>query len=125
MKRDPCRASRLGPWTVRGRVGPTQWKRVFAQLPRRKAEHCGASGRVYYTDEKGDGVAMNPETLAAFSKAGHWGLVGMKERASRIGARLECQSSLGFGTKLTVLVPGTRAYENSFGLRQWLPAWCR
>ena len=72
-----------------------------------------------------DGMGMNPETLAAFSKAGHWGLVGMKERASRIGARLTCESTPAFGTKLTVLVPATRAYEKSFGLRQWLPAWCR
>ncbi len=72
-----------------------------------------------------DGVGMNPEILAAFSRAGHWGLVGMKERASRIGARLECQSAPGFGTRLTVLVPATRAYEKRFGIRQWLPAWCR
>ena len=72
-----------------------------------------------------DGVGMDEETLRLFSKPGHWGLVGMKERASRIGARLECESSLGSGTKIEVFVPAAQAYEGHFGIPRWLPAWCR
>jgi signal transduction histidine kinase len=67
-----------------------------------------------------DGVGMDPVTLAKFSKTGHWGLVGMKERASRIGAQLKCESTPAFGTKVTVLVPASQAYEKVSGLRQWL-----
>ena len=72
-----------------------------------------------------EGVGMDAATLAAFSKTGHWGLVGMKERASRIGAQLRCNCAPAFGTKLTVLEPASRASKKLFGLRQWLPAWCR
>ena len=72
-----------------------------------------------------DGVGMDATTLAVFSKTGHWGLVGMKERASRIGAQLRCNCAPAFGTKLTVLEPASRASKKLFGLRQWLPAWCR
>ena len=72
-----------------------------------------------------DGIGMPPETLARFSRAGHWGLIGMKERAERIGARLECDSAPTLGTKLSVRVPAAQAYESWFGLRPWLPAWCR
>jgi len=35
-------------------------------------------------------------------RPGHWGLLGMRERASRIGARLSLQSSPGSGTVVTV-----------------------
>jgi signal transduction histidine kinase len=72
-----------------------------------------------------DGVGINGQTLSSFSKPGHWGLVGMKERASRIGAHLQCDSEAGLGTTIAVTVPAARAYERSFGLRSWLPAWCR
>jgi len=38
-------------------------------------------------------------------RAGHYGIIGMKERASQIGAELEVASTPGRGTKVSVRVP--------------------
>lgn len=38
-------------------------------------------------------------------RPGHWGLLGMRERASRIGARLTLRSEAGRGTTVSVRVP--------------------
>jgi signal transduction histidine kinase len=51
-----------------------------------------------------DGVGIDPAQLAS-AKAGHFGLEVMRQRASRIGARLEIQSKVGQGTQITVRVP--------------------
>lgn len=42
--------------------------------------------------------------------AGHWGLVGMRERADRIGAILEFEAGAAAGTEIRLTVPGARAY---------------
>jgi signal transduction histidine kinase len=39
---------------------------------------------------------------------GHYGLVGMRERASQIGAEFELSSTPGLGTRVSVRVPVTR-----------------
>jgi signal transduction histidine kinase len=44
------------------------------------------------------------------ARSGHWGLVGMRERAARIGARLDIASGPREGTALTLTVPGVHAY---------------
>jgi signal transduction histidine kinase len=44
--------------------------------------------------------------------AGHFGLVGMQERAERIGARLSIRSTEGAGTAIGLSVPGRIAYQN-------------
>jgi len=44
-----------------------------------------------------------PESPAEFAPGGHYGLLGMHERAELIGARLEIQSKLGSGTELTLM----------------------
>ena len=41
---------------------------------------------------------------------GHWGLIGMRERAARIGARLDIASGPRQGTMVTLTVPGVHAY---------------
>lgn len=51
--------------------------------------------------------------------AEHWGLVGMRERAARIGARLAIDGKPGAGTRVTLTVPGRLAYA---GRRRW-PGW--
>ena len=48
------------------------------------------------------------EAIAALGhRPGHWGLVGMRERADNIGARLEIHSTPGEGTRITVTAPMT------------------
>jgi signal transduction histidine kinase len=43
--------------------------------------------------------------LSQASPMGHWGLVGMRERASAIGARLTITSALGAGTEVVLVLP--------------------
>ncbi len=43
-------------------------------------------------------------------RSGHWGLVGMRERAAHIGARLDIASGPRQGTTVTLSVPGAHAY---------------
>jgi signal transduction histidine kinase len=46
-----------------------------------------------------------PEDLSALHRAGHYGLVGMRERAVRIGGSLTVESAPSRGTTVTVAVP--------------------
>ncbi len=59
-----------------------------------------------------DGKGIDPTILKAGGQAGHWGLQGMRERAQRIGSRLEFWGEMGAGTELELTVPGVVAYEN-------------
>lgn len=58
-----------------------------------------------------DGVGIDPEVLNKGSRLGHWGMIGLKERAARIGAKLEVWSKPGAGTELDLSVPGQIAYQ--------------
>jgi len=44
---------------------------------------------------------------------GHWGLLGMRERAERIGARLSLLSKVARGTEVELRVPNRVAFEQS------------
>jgi signal transduction histidine kinase len=52
-----------------------------------------------------NGIGIDP-TIATAGRDGHYGLKGMRERASRIGARLTIASSARSGTEVSVVVPG-------------------
>jgi len=51
--------------------------------------------------DNGTGFDM-PRSLTDFAPGGHFGLLGIRERADLIRARLEVESAIGKGTKLTV-----------------------
>jgi signal transduction histidine kinase len=57
-----------------------------------------------------DGCGMDAEVLEAGFKWGHWGIVGVNERASRLGCNLEVRSAPGAGTKIEVGIPAKSAY---------------
>ncbi|MBB5066224.1 sensor histidine kinase [Granulicella mallensis] len=57
-----------------------------------------------------NGKGIDPMTLQA-GKAGHYGLTGMRERATRIGAKLAISSSTQ-GTQLVLSVPGRAIYAS-------------
>jgi signal transduction histidine kinase len=64
-----------------------------------------------------DGIGIAPEILQS-GREGHWGIIGMRERAGRIGANLKLFSRAGAGTEVELEVPGNIAYQNpSNGLR--------
>jgi signal transduction histidine kinase/ligand-binding sensor domain-containing protein len=68
----------------------------------------GATSFVMRIRDNGEG--LDDAVAAAGQRPGHWGLVGMRERAGGIGASLEIVSSPGLGTEVTVTVPGRAAY---------------
>jgi ligand-binding sensor domain-containing protein/signal transduction histidine kinase len=58
-----------------------------------------------------DGKGIHPDILKAGGRDGHWGLAGMRERAKRIGARLDFWSEAGAGTEAQLTVPASIAYQ--------------
>jgi len=68
-----------------------------------------------------DGLGIDPQTLQA-GREGHWGIVGMRERANRIGGRLRIFSRAGGGTEVELFVPAAIAFESKPGpgTRRWL-----
>jgi len=60
-----------------------------------------------------DGVGFNVEGQP--SLPGHYGLIGMRERASRVGAELRIQSEPGSGTTVELSLPTTPAAVPSNG----------
>jgi signal transduction histidine kinase len=66
-----------------------------------------------------DGIGIDAQVLARGSREGHWGLLGMRERALSFGAKLEVWSERGAGTEVELRVPGKIAYRRS-RQRLWL-----
>jgi len=58
-----------------------------------------------------DGKGIDPRILEDGGRPGHWGISGMRERAQRIGARLDFWSEMGAGTEVELMVPASMAYE--------------
>jgi signal transduction histidine kinase/ligand-binding sensor domain-containing protein len=58
-----------------------------------------------------DGRGIDPGILEKGGRDGHWGLPGMRERATKIGAQLKLWSRPGSGTEVEVRVPGGTAYR--------------
>ncbi len=56
-----------------------------------------------------DGVGIDAAT--AWTKPGHFGLHGMRERATRIGATLTIASTADAGTGITLVVPGNTIFR--------------
>jgi len=68
-----------------------------------------------------DGKGIDPEVLKG-GREGHFGLSGLRERASRIGARLKIRTAPGAGTEIDMLVPAAAAFQRptSRGLLRWI-----
>jgi len=57
-----------------------------------------------------DGRGIDPKILRQGEPAGHWGLVGMRERAQRVGGQLDVWSEHKAGTEIELTIPGSIAY---------------
>jgi signal transduction histidine kinase/ligand-binding sensor domain-containing protein len=60
-----------------------------------------------------DGRGIDATVLDAGGKPGHFGLIGMRERAKKLGAHLEVWSKPGAGTEIDLRVPANVAYRRS------------
>jgi ligand-binding sensor domain-containing protein/signal transduction histidine kinase len=93
--------------------------RIAREALRNAANHAQAKNieaELTYGDNyfllriRDDGNGIDPKYLNQGSRAGHWGLPGMSERAKRFGGRLEVWSEHGAGTEIELTVPASVAY---------------
>lgn len=95
------------------RIAQEGLSNVARHAQAKRAEVC-----LQFTDQEvrlivrddGRGFAA-PESPAELAQVGHFGLLGVQERAEAIGARLQIQSAAGAGTQLTVYL--SRAAQRS------------
>lgn len=72
-----------------------------------------------------DGRGVDGAVAAAGSRAGHWGLPGMRERAAAVGASFRLASRPGAGTEICVSLPAALAYQCAPRTRGRLLPWLR
>jgi signal transduction histidine kinase len=73
-----------------------------------------------------DGGGIEPAVLDAGGSPGHWGIRGMKERASRIGAAFDIWTGAGAGTEVSLTIPAAVAYREQAARRErWWSRWLR
>ena len=81
----------------------------------RHAQAVAVELELVYGDEyfsiivRDDGVGIGPELLRDGGKRYHWGLVGMRERADLIGARLDFNGGTNSGTVVHLMLPANLA----------------
>jgi len=68
-----------------------------------------AYGHPFRLHVRDDGVGMEPDRV----REGHWGLQGMRERATRLQGELTLWSRPGLGTEVALAVPGYRLYSGA------------
>jgi signal transduction histidine kinase/ligand-binding sensor domain-containing protein len=58
-----------------------------------------------------NGCGVDADVLQS-GREGHWGLSGMRERATQIGATLKLMSARGAGTEIDLSIPGSAAFDS-------------
>ena len=69
--------------------------------------------RVFRLRIRDDGKGIDPGVLGEGARSGHYGLPGMRERASAIGGTLTVWSQLGAGTEIELTIPAGIAYAKT------------
>ncbi len=104
------------------RIGREAIRNAFLHA---RARHIEA--RIHYDERllrlriRDDGKGIDPTVLEEGGRAGHWGLIGIRERAKRMGALLDFKSEFGTGTEVQLTVPGSVAYDPSPAEPGWNP----
>jgi len=65
------------------------------------------------------GVGIDEQFMEK-GRDGHWGLIGMRESADKIGAQLRVRSRASAGTEVELRIPARGAYAESSKKRPWL-----
>lgn len=98
--------------------------RIAQEAFRNSLQHASASqieaevtygGSLLRIRLRDDGVGIDPDILKNGSRLGHWGIIGMKERAAQVGAKLDVWSKPGSGTELDLRIPARIAYQGFVG----------
>jgi signal transduction histidine kinase len=102
--------------------------RITGEALRNAFRHAKAHGvevAIRYDEQqltvrvRDDGKGIGPETLETKGRVGHWGLPGMRERASKIGAQLEFWSRPEAGTEMELKIPAATAYQSRRAWGNW------
>ena len=93
------------------RIGREALLNAFRHSRARKVElELEYSDRVLHMRVRDDGCGIDPEVLRV-GRDGHWGLAGMRERASKIGAEIEISTEAQGGTNVQLSVPAGVAFQ--------------
>jgi signal transduction histidine kinase/ligand-binding sensor domain-containing protein len=68
----------------------------------------GSAG--FYVRVRDDGVGIDPQILTRGRRDGHWGLPGMRERASTFKGEFNVWSELSAGSEIELKIPAQTAY---------------
>jgi signal transduction histidine kinase len=94
--------------------------RIAREILRNAFRHAGATrieaeiaydGRFFRLRIRDNGKGIDRTVLEQGMRQGHWGLPGVRERATRIGARLKLWSEPGAGAEAELTIPGRIAYR--------------
>src|SRR5262249_12297213 len=87
--------------------------RIATEAVNNSVKHSGAGNievTLHFTKDAvhlsvaDDGSGLERSQLAG-NGSGHYGLIGMRERAAQIGAQFDLESSPGRGTKVSLVLP--------------------
>ncbi len=107
------------PRALHGLVGD-EVLRIAEEAVRNSVQHADATAietiltydpRELRVTIQDDGRGLPDSVLTTGKRDGHYGLIGMHERAARIGGRLTIASRAGAGTDVTISVPARAAYK--------------
>ena len=96
------------------RIAVEALRNAFQHAQARKVEV-----EIRYNDEqfrmrvRDDGKGMDPEILSRQGSERHYGLPGMRERATLIGGKLTVWSEVDAGTELELMLPASIAYTKA------------
>lgn len=122
-------------FSVRGtrrRLDPLAWEEVYhigAEALLNACRHAGATRIAMELDFGAQGLTLlvhdngkglDADLLRDGQRDGHWGLVGMRERAQHLHGTLTLQAATPRGLTVRLSIPATRAYDG-----QGRPSWRR
>jgi signal transduction histidine kinase len=96
--------------------------RIALEAIRNAFQHADAraiEAEILYGDSlrvriRDNGKGIDP-ALMKEGRSGHYGLLGMRERAERIGGKLDVWTGPGAGTEIQLSIPGAIAFGRSGG----------
>ena len=101
------------------RIGAEALRNAFTHARAKHIEaELGYSERRLRLQIRDDGIGITWQILEG-GRSDHYGLAGMRERARKIGAKLEIWSAAGAGTEINLSMPASLAYGASPPRSRW------
>jgi ligand-binding sensor domain-containing protein/two-component sensor histidine kinase len=94
--------------------------RIATEAISNSVKHSGARTIEVALETKPDGLLLSVSDDGSgfsqengYTRAGHYGLIGMRERAAQIGADLDVESEPGRGTRVRIVTPLNRSAQET------------